>query len=172
MSAFAKKELQVKSDQKLSNKDVKRLTAQLAQQLRLSDPAAAALVGKDISLRKSGGGVSVKLYCRADADAVLFEADAHGPVPSLSSLWRLPSLLPPVLVPPPVSEYLLSGASLMLPGVLGFGGGDGLGAGEAVCVLVSGNPAALAVGRLAISSAELLSALASSPRPRGVAVEV
>ena len=171
MSAFAKKELQIKSDQKLSNKDVKRLTQQLAQQLCLLDATATALIGKDIALRKSGGGVSVKLYCR-DTDAVLFEVDAHGAMPSLTSLWRLPSLLPPVLVPPPVSEYLLSGASLMLPGVIGFGGGDGLSAGDAVCVLVSGNPAAVAVGRLAISSAELLSALASSPRPKGLAVEV
>jgi len=168
-----KKELQVKSDQKMSNKDVKKLKEQSATTFNISNDAAAALVGKDVALRKTGGGLIAKLYCDGAASACLFEIDDGRPLPTLTALWRLPTLLPPLLVPPAVSEFVLSGADLMLPGVIGMAEGVlELSAGDAVCVLVSGNPAAVAIGRIAMGGAELGAALKATPRPKGLAVEV
>ena len=168
-----KKELQVKSDQKLSNKDVKKLKEQSATTFNISNDTAAALGGRDVALRKTGGGLIAKLYCDGAASACLFEIDDGRPLPTLTALWRLPTLLPPLLVPPAVSEYVLSGADLMLPGVIGMAEGVlELSAGDAVCVLVSGNPAAVAIGRIAIGGAELGAALKATPRPKGLAVEV
>jgi translation initiation factor 2D len=72
--------------------------------------------------------------------------------PTLAALWLCPSLLPTVVVPPPVSEFLVGGADLMLPGALlplpRFRKGD------LVAVRVAGNPLAIAVGEATMSSAD------------------
>ncbi|KAL1520676.1 hypothetical protein AB1Y20_022245 [Prymnesium parvum] len=170
MSAF-KKELTVKSDQKLSGKDSKKLLGEVERALP-GFPASDLLAKRELSLRKPSGGVSAKLYCEGSVP-LLFELNGQI-FPSLAALWRFPTPpLPALVVPPPVSRFLLSGADLMLPCVMRCEprGADAPAAGSAACVLIEGNPAAVAVGRLVVGGAALAEALATSPRPKGRCLE-
>lgn len=166
-----KKALTVKADQKLSGKDVKKLVADL-QRHHEPDAVSALLTKKELSLRKTSGGVTAKLYCEGAA-VLLFEVGATlRPLPTLQALWRQPSLLTALVVPAPVSEYLINFADLMTPGILAATAPvDALQVGDPLCVVVEGNPCAFAVGRLAMRGAELAAALQQSPRPKGRALE-
>ena len=166
-----KKALTVKADQKLSGKDVKKLVADL-QRHHEPNAVSALLAKKELSLRKTSGGVTAKLYCEGAA-VLLFEVGATlRPLPTLQALWRQPSLLTALVVPAPVSEYLINFADLMTPGIISATGPvDALQVGDPLCVRVDGNPCAVAVGRLAMRGAELAAALQQSPRPKGRALE-
>lgn len=85
-------------------------------------------------------------------------------LPTLFALWRVPSLLPCVLIPPAVSQFIIGGADLMLPGVLHL---PSFREGQLVSVRVAGNPSPLAVG-VAIMSSE--AAVACGMRGRGVRI--
>ena len=72
-----------------------------------------------------------------------------------------------------VSSPLLNGADLMMPGVRGVQRWrEGLGEGDVACVMVHGNPAPLAVGRLLVSGAAVLSALSAAQLVQGRCLEV
>ena len=74
-------------------------------------------------------------------------------------------------MPAPVSEYLINFADLMTPGILAATGPvDALQVGDPLCVLVEGNPCAVAVGRLRCA-APSSPALQQSPRLKGRALE-
>jgi translation initiation factor 2D len=170
--SFFKKEITCKSDQKLSSKDLKKLNADVQRELCLSDEDTSALIGKrGIALRKPTGGVTAKLWCEGDK-VVVFEARGCL-LPSLSELWRDPALLPALIVHPPVSEFVLGGADLMLPGVCGMKAVEGsLTLGGPAAILVVGNPSPIAIGRCAVEPSALLAALESDARPKGTALEV
>ena len=70
-----KKALTVKADQKLSGKDVKKLVADL-QRHHEPNAVSALLAKKELSLRKTSGGVTAKLYC--EGAAVLLLAQPEG----------------------------------------------------------------------------------------------
>ena len=162
-----KKDLAVKSDQKLSGKDAKKFIASVSQSL--GDDASGLLGKKDLSMRRTGGGVVVTLYCN-EAGALFFEADAML-IPSLLALWRAP-MLPTLVVPEPVSAFLLKGADLMLPGVCGCEHWRAdLKTGDAACVVVRGNPAPLVVGRLLVTGQELVAAMKAVESPQGRCLE-
>uniref|UniRef100_A0A674MBG5 Eukaryotic translation initiation factor 2D n=1 Tax=Takifugu rubripes TaxID=31033 RepID=A0A674MBG5_TAKRU len=86
--------------------------------------------------------------------------------PTVYALWRYPALLPIFRTWPPVIQKLLSGADLMLPGVvLPSSGLPHVQQGDCCAVTVVSNRAPVAVGTAALSSAEMLS---SGMRGRGV----
>uniref|UniRef100_A0A674PQB5 Eukaryotic translation initiation factor 2D n=1 Tax=Takifugu rubripes TaxID=31033 RepID=A0A674PQB5_TAKRU len=88
--------------------------------------------------------------------------------PTVYALWRYPALLPIFRTWPPVIQKLLSGADLMLPGVvLPSSGLPHVQQGDCCAVTVVSNRAPVAVGTAALSSAEMLS---SGMRGRGVSV--
>ena len=153
MPTVFKKDVQVKTDQKLSGKDAKKFIA--SAQALYGDEAAALLGKKDVSLRRTGGGTVATLYC-SEAGALFFETEGGAGVsllPTLLALWRAP-ILPTLLVPAPVLAPIINGADLMLPGVLGYEHWrDGMSEGDVACIAVHGNPAPLAVGRLLVSGA-------------------
>jgi len=163
MPTVFKKDVQIKSDQKLSGKDAKKIIASV--QALYGEEASSMLGKKDVSLRRTGGGTVATLYC-SEAGPLFFEAegDAGGAggaslLPTLLALWRAP-LLPTLLVPAPVSAFLVNHADLMLPGVLGYENWrDGLNAGDVACIAVHGNPAPLALGRLLVSGAAVTASL-------------
>eukprot|EP00966_Prymnesium_polylepis_P150332 3472585-Prymnesium_polylepis.1 len=167
-----KKDLAIKSDQKLSGKDCKKLLAE-AERALPGVPLAELLKKRDVSLRKPSGGVTAKLYCEGPA-VLLFEVNGQM-FPSLTALWRFPApVLPALIVPPPVSEYLISGADLMMPGVMrcvSAVGAEQLELGAPACVLIEGNGAAVAVGSLAVGGRALADALQTVPRPKGRCLE-
>ena len=163
MPTVFKKDVQIKSDQKLSGKDAKKIIASV--QALYGEEASSLLGKKDVSLRRTGGGTVATLYC-SEAGPLFFEAEADAGgaggaslLPTLLALWRAP-LLPTLLVPAPVSAFLINHADLMLPGVLGYENWrDGLNAGDVACIAVHGNPAPLALGRLLVSGAAVTASL-------------
>ena len=120
MSTF-KKELLVKTDQKIGGKDAKKLLQDVTA--RLASPEAATNLiggknGKDLSLRRTAGGLVCRIIA-ADGGPILFEVNSSGLLPTLPAMWREPSALPALHVHPQVMAYLLNGADLLLPGVHG-----------------------------------------------------
>ena len=176
MPTVFKKDLQMKSDQKLSGKDAKKIIASV--QALYGEEASSMLGKKDVSLRRTGGGTVATLYC-SEVGPLFFEAegDAGGAggaslLPTLLALWRVP-ILPTLLVPAPVSAFLINNADLMLPGVLGYENWrDGLNAGDVACIAVHGNPAPLALGRLLVSGAAVTASLSAAEAVQGRCLEV
>lgn len=150
-----KKALNIKSEQKLSDKETKKLQADATKKFGLSEASAAALLPSKpgLSLRKCGGGSTARIFS-SEQVAVVFDPGDGSLVPTLASLWRMPpATFPTLLVPAPVAPFLIGGSDLMLPGVHGVSlpavcDADALlAAGAVACVAVLGNPCAFAVGR-------------------------
>ncbi|KAJ1929199.1 hypothetical protein IWQ60_001368 [Tieghemiomyces parasiticus] len=97
--------------------------------------------------------------------------------PTVYTLWKFPTLLPKVYTHVPVLEHLVSGADLMLPGVIRppYAPVDAsLQPGQIVTVAVrnagtEGPDTPVAVGYLALSGSEILQ---SAPRAKGKAVHI
>jgi translation initiation factor 2D len=73
------------------------------------------------------------------------------------ALWREPELMPRLEVHAPVSEFVLRGADVMLPGVV-FASPDevaSLRKGELRAVFARGNPGAIAVGEVLVDAADI-----------------
>ena len=164
-----KKELLVKSEQKLGGKDAKKLIAEAQQ--RLGDDAKELLKG-DLKQRKSAGGVVCRIICN-EGLPMLFELGNSGLLPTLPALWKAPSALPALFIPPEAARFLLNGADLLLPGVRGCDATvPDLPAGTPACVRIMGNPAAVAVGVLAVDGAAIAMAVAEPCEHKGVALTV
>lgn len=103
----------------------------------------------------------VVVYVTEDArEPVLFDATGKGELcPTVYALWRSsgPALLPSLVVHAPVSEFVLRGADVMLPGVV-FASQDELASlrkGELRAVVARGNPMPFAVGELLVDGADV-----------------
>jgi len=91
--------------------------------------------------------------------------------PTIFALWRFPAMLPQVFVKHPfVTQYLVNGADLMLPGVDVSQGLPAFQKGDLLAVCVKGNPAPLAVGTAGMSSADAVTKAAAGLK--GKLVEV
>lgn len=91
-------------------------------------------------------------------EPVLFDASGKGDFCfSVYALWRVPDLLPKLLVHAPVSAFVLRGADVMLPGVVFTSADDvaSLRKGELRAVYARGNPMAFAVGEVLVDSDDL-----------------
>lgn len=88
--------------------------------------------------------------------------------PSLAFLWRFPDALPAFTVHSPVSEFVLRGADLMVPGLAMLQGLDGVQAGGKVAVKVKNDPLPFAVGEAAVS----FETLAAQGQRKGKAMNV
>ncbi|KAJ0395496.1 hypothetical protein P43SY_002468 [Pythium insidiosum] len=155
----------------LKNKDIKKLRR---------DVASAA--GEHAADRESALDCAALLSTKATLKRVSFQApsrtvvfvndDTREPLAfdlsggrgggdalgvSLYALWREPSLLPPLTVHAPVSQFVLRGADVMLPGVVFTSPREieSLRVGEWRAVYARGNPHAFAVGELLVDAAAL-----------------
>ncbi|KAL1433438.1 hypothetical protein MTO96_012556 [Rhipicephalus appendiculatus] len=130
------KPFKIKSNVRLRNTDRKRLRSQLESQY---PPPERESARRAVPCRTS-----------LDSEPLFFEHDGGRLVPSLYTLWRLPSLLPYVCTWKPVVERLAGGADFMAPGLAGYS--ERLSEarlGDAVAVRVAGaGRAAVAVGHL------------------------
>jgi translation initiation factor 2D len=72
------------------------------------------------------------------------------------ALWKVADLLPPLVVHAPVSEFVMNGADVMLPGViLTMEIAKSLLKGQKRCVYANGNPMPFAVGEICTDLAEI-----------------
>eukprot|EP01044_Picomonas_judraskeda_P021778 COSAG03_NODE_5225_length_1307_cov_8.677980_1_plen_304_part_10 len=153
---------QSKAEVKLRGKELKVLRASIADAFGLDTEALDLLLptkkGRDVAIRKLGGGVRTELLC-LDGVPMLIDPGSKGKAmnlcPTLAALWLVPRALPVVQIHPPVSKYIISGSDLMMPGVHsvlpppGCGANDyALPVGSYVAIAVAGNPMPLAVGKL------------------------
>lgn len=77
--------------------------------------------------------------------------------PTVFLLWKFPTSIKTFVIYSPVSEYLLNGADLMLPGVTTTCGLESLQKDDKIAIRVRGNPLPLAVGTSIISWTDILS---------------
>lgn len=131
----------------------------------------ALLPAKGIETIKFSSKV-VAFAAALDHVPTLVDLDPKAPfrklLPTICGVWRVPNLLPTLVVPSHVSEFLIQGADLMLPGV--FVPATCLPdfkSGQLVSIRVAGNPLPFAVGEAVLSSTD---AMANGMRGRGVAV--
>lgn len=158
------KPFKIKSNVRLRNTDRKRLRAQLEAQYphlsvsQLDEVCPVGRGGELFQLRLlCHGGEAVVAYC-LDAEPIFFEQDGGCLVPTVYTLWRLPSLLPYLCTWEAVIERLAGGADFMAPGLAGYS--EHLSEarpGDAVAIRVAGGGrAAVAVGRLLQSPQALM----------------
>ncbi|KAJ3185185.1 Eukaryotic translation initiation factor 2D [Geranomyces variabilis] len=162
-----KKPFHAKPQSHVRSSDRRKLRAELLAAFPQTTEAAVAnlLPVKDA---KDGGGGNVtvsKLISHAGDQISLYSVegqpifwkDLDGRIlPTVYTLWKIPSMLPLIETHGPVLLKLFDGADLMLPGVIvpekGFAT---FCVGDPVAVTVRGSSVPMAVGRMAISSDEI-----------------
>eukprot|EP00741_Cyanophora_paradoxa_P023571 tig00021590_g22768.t1 len=152
-----KKSFTVTSQSLISGKDAKKLKASLREKLPgvTEDAVNEILPGKaDINAEKLSNKAIV--YAHAGQAPVCIDADGRGDLyPTVYALWQRPDMLPPIFIWYPVSEYILNGADLMLPGVVQDGHllAEPFKKGQKRAVFVRGNRHPIAVGEMLVDSA-------------------
>ncbi|RLN45047.1 hypothetical protein BBJ28_00019415 [Nothophytophthora sp. Chile5] len=163
----------------LKNKDAKKLRRDVAERFRATcdgpdDPNLKLLLASKVPFRpRSFGYIEVQqasdlctwapsrmvVYAAEETkEPLLFDVTGKGDLCfTVYALWRAPALLPPLVVHAPVSEFVLRGADVMLPGVVFTSAQelDGLRKGELRAVYARGNPCAIAVGELLVDAADV-----------------
>lgn len=158
-----KKTVEVKSQQRLSGADRKKLRRTIRERFpNASDADFDTLLPPKAEFTVSKYPNRILVYGLEGDCPLFFDIDGRGNeiFPTVYALWKVPGLLPAfVLKGGEVSRFVIGGADLMFPGI--YVPAEGLplfSAGEAWAVLVPGNPAAIAVGTTTMSSTEALKA--------------
>jgi translation initiation factor 2D len=87
--------------------------------------------------------------------------------PTVFALWKIPVMLPQVVIHSPVSTFVLRGADLMAPGIYKL---DNIHKGDKVSIRVRNNPFPFAIGLSEVDTVEEFSSCLT--RPKGKAVQV
>eukprot|EP01055_Gregarina_sp_Pseudo9_P000722 Gregarina_sp_Pseudo_9__721@NODE_145_length_3959_cov_13_780867_g133_i0_p1_GENE_NODE_145_length_3959_cov_13_780867_g133_i0NODE_145_length_3959_cov_13_780867_g133_i0_p1_ORF_typecomplete_len681_score265_60PrePUA/PF17832_1/3_3e12PrePUA/PF17832_1/1_5e04SUI1/PF01253_22/9_3e03SUI1/PF01253_22/4_8e08PUA/PF01472_20/4_4e03PUA/PF01472_20/6_7e07DUF1947/PF09183_10/0_44_NODE_145_length_3959_cov_13_780867_g133_i018613903 len=109
-------------------------------------------------------GSSVEVFLSDDVPCFFVQSKKKTAqlVPTLFTLWRLPTLLPSIVCQAQAPRYLIRGADLMLPGCIPQDPNgrfpEHMDAGQLWAVRVLGNPVPFAVGSIIMSQTELQSA--------------
>jgi translation initiation factor 2D len=153
-----RKPVHLSGEHAVSGADRKKLRRALAAAFSADDATLDALLPPKADLRvaKLSPPSRASLYTQDGAPWLLDRSGRGDWLPALPALWAAPALLPRLtLRDAEVSRFLLGGADLMLPGVALSGSDLGtLRQGDLAAVFAPGNPAALAVGVVALSGAE------------------
>ncbi|POM68230.1 Ligatin [Phytophthora palmivora] len=141
----------------LKNKDVKKLRRDVADCFKSTcdgpdDVNLKQLLASKASVKKMSFQAPSRVVVFAAEETkepLVFDITGKGDLClSVYALWRAPALLPPLVVHAPVSEFVLRGADVMLPGVV-FTSVEQLQSlrkGELRAVYARGNPCAIGVG--------------------------
>uniref|UniRef100_K3X274 SUI1 domain-containing protein n=1 Tax=Globisporangium ultimum (strain ATCC 200006 / CBS 805.95 / DAOM BR144) TaxID=431595 RepID=K3X274_GLOUD len=148
----------------LKNKDVKKLRKDVAARFSATcadDTMLALLLPSKSDVKKVSFQAPSRMVVYAvDAtrEPVLFDSSGKGDFCfTVYALWRAPHVLPKLVVHAPVSEFVLRGADVMLPGVV-FTSMDevaSLRKGELRAVYARGNPLPFAVGELLVDASDI-----------------
>ncbi|KAG6612595.1 putative ligatin [Phytophthora cinnamomi] len=150
----------------LKNKDAKKLRRDVADCFKGScdgpdDPNLKELLASKAAVKKISfqAPSRVVVYAAEETkEPLIFDVSGKGDLCfTVYALWRAPALLPPLVVHAPVSEFVLRGADVMLPGVV-FTSVEQLQSlrkGELRAVYARGNPCAIGVGEMLVDAAEV-----------------
>jgi predicted RNA-binding protein (TIGR00451 family) len=138
------RDLTERSKSLLKNKEVRVLKADVSSTFNISEDDLNQLL-------PAKGSVSISKLCSKiliySVNSVpLFFSIKNDILPTLYSLWKYPEMARCILIPGPVSQFIMNGADLMLPGVAAISNLEGLKKGDVVCIKIIGNPLPLAVG--------------------------
>lgn len=154
MSNVFKGEFKVTTQSLMGKADVKKLRSSLQAEFpELTKKALDGILGKEeVGVLKCSNGST--LYVPGDGPAAFFDDGFGGVYPTLTTLWRIPDMMPELVTHAPVSKFLLpkdrsAGADMMLPGVIVPLEGLGpLELGQKRCIRVEGNKMPIAVGKM------------------------
>lgn len=150
----------------LKNKDAKKLRRDVADRFKVTcdgpdDPNLKQLLASKAAVKKMSfqAPSRVVVYAAEESkEPLVFDMTGKGDLCfSVYALWRAPALLPALMVHAPVSEFVLRGADVMLPGVV-FTSTEQLQTlrkGELRAVYARGNPCAIGVGEMLVDAAEV-----------------
>jgi translation initiation factor 2D len=167
------RDLDERSKTLLKNKEIRTLKSEICKQFpTISEEELSIFIPNKAGVTITKLANKTYLYS-IDGITIVFDVGGRNKLlPALPLLWRFPNALPTFVTHGPVSEFVLRGADLMIPGLCGSKIGDlastGLKEGDAACVRIAGNPMPFAVGRAAVSA----EALATGAKRKGVALEV
>lgn len=158
-----KKAMELRSHQRLSGADRKKLKRTLKDRFSFSsDSLLDSLLPPKAEITVAKFQNRVHVYAVESGFPLFFDIDGRGTdiFPTVYALWKVPDLLPCFLLKGgEVSRYVIGGADLMFPGIsIPAEGLPSFSAGEPWAVKVPGNPAPIAVGSTTMSSAEVLKA--------------
>lgn len=106
-----------RSKSKIQNKDVKKLRTDIAKSCRLSEEELNEFFNKKESVTQAKLANRTIIYEVNDIP-MFYDKEGRGNFyPTIFLLWRFPNAVRNVIVHSPVSEFILNGADLMLPGV-------------------------------------------------------
>lgn len=175
MSNVFKGEFKVTTQSLMGKADVKKLRSSLQAEFpELTKKALDGILGKEeVGVLKCSNGST--LYVPGDGPAAFFDDGFGGVYPTLTTLWRIPDMMPELVTHAPVSKFLLpkdrsAGADMMLPGVIVPPEGLGpLELGQKRCIRVEGNKMPIAVGKMLARAARAARSsparTPSAPRP-------
>ncbi|CAI5722896.1 unnamed protein product [Peronospora destructor] len=148
----------------LKKKDAKKLHRDVSERFRSTidgsdDSKLKQLFVSKVPVKKISFQASSRVVVYAiDKDPIVFDMTGAGALCfTVYALWTEPGLLPALTVHAPVSEFVLRGADVMLPGVV-FSSCDELQTlqkGELRAVYAQGNPCAIGVGETLVDAAEV-----------------
>ena len=163
-----KKGLKLGNKRDLNKKEIKGILLNL-----IGDASGTLLKTDSLSEAKCAGEDMVSVFVQSsDMEPLAFRLGRHDVFPSLYLLWNTDSSFPFVFVNSAVSGFILTGAHLMLPGIIRGNAAHlphSFGVGDTVAIRVAGNPNVIAIGKALLSRDEILSA---NPDTKGKAVEV
>ena len=140
------RDLAERSRSLLKNKETKKLKEVfLTKFARLTETEFDALIGKEQFTRIYLATKTI-VYSVGDVPYFIDVEGRNNIIPTVQCLWRLPKLLRTFVIHAPVSEFVMNGADLMLPGLANVDDLEGVMRDEKMSIRVVGNPLPFAVG--------------------------
>eukprot|EP01036_Dinobryon_divergens_P027497 gene27497-36281_t len=173
------KDLQERSRALLKNKEVRNLRNHFLTEFpSVNEEQCAAVISSKTQVEivklanktllyfapgDSGGisGASIPIFFDQDGRNNLY--------PTLHTLWRIPNALKTVTIHGPVSEFILRGADLMLPGITSTSPSF-IKEKEKVAIKIAGNPLPFAVGECLIALSDSLINSTADKKGKAVAI--
>jgi len=169
------KDLDQRTSNNIKNKDLKKLKNDVLKQFPYHSSTGCGLTEESLTvIFPPKCSVScTKLTSRTliySVDDVPYFFDVNGRCdlyPTVFGLWKVPHLMPQVVIHSPVSTFVLRGADLMAPGIYKL---DNIAKKDKVSIRVRNNAYPFSVG---ISDVDTVAEFSSClTRPRGMAVQV
>lgn len=112
------KDLTERSRSLLKNKEIRSLKAEILLQFpRLSEDQISEIIAKKSNLSQTKLASRTIVYSVDDVPFFFDKEGRNNLYPTVFTLWRFPEAMRTYVVHAPVSEFVLNGADLMLPGL-------------------------------------------------------
>ena len=169
------KDLEQRTSNIIKNKDFKKLKLDILKQFPFDETTGRGVTEDNLTnIFPSKCSITcTKLTSRTllySIDLIPYFIDLNGRCdlyPTVFALWKIPVMLPQVVIHSPVSTFVLRGADLMAPGIYKL---DNIHKGDKVSIRVRNNPFPFAIGLSEVDTVEEFSSCLT--RPKGKAVQV